>query len=251
MVRILTYNVHGCRGADGRIDVARIADVIASVKPDVVALQELDVGRARSQRIDQAHAIADRLGMAFHFHAALRVEEERYGDALLSVFPFRLLKAGPLPAPAGLSRLERRGALWIEVDLPDGRRLQVLNTHLGLVPQEQRVQVDALLGPQWLGHRACQDPVVLLGDFNATERYRAYRRLAARLFDVRRQVSVKGGGRTFPARLPILRIDHIFVSASLEATEVWTVNSAAARLASDHLPLVADLRLRSVKSSQG
>jgi endonuclease/exonuclease/phosphatase family metal-dependent hydrolase len=58
--------------------------VIAESRPDVVALQELDVGRARTQGIDQAHAIAEMLGMAFHFNAALQVEEELYGDAVLT-----------------------------------------------------------------------------------------------------------------------------------------------------------------------
>ena len=97
MPRILTYNVHRCVGTDRRLDVGRVADVIAALKPDIVALQELDVGRARTGGVDQAHAIAQRLAMTFHFNAALRVEEEQYGDALLTALPERLIKAGPLP----------------------------------------------------------------------------------------------------------------------------------------------------------
>ena len=94
VVRLMTYNVHGCVGVDKRLDVGRIAAVIAQNRPDIVALQELDVGRARSGRVDQAHEIAGRLGMRVHFNCAFRVEEEQYGDAILT----------PLPPPAGPKR---------------------------------------------------------------------------------------------------------------------------------------------------
>ena len=82
MPRILTYNVHRCVGTDRKLDVARIADVIATYEPDIVALQELDVGRLRTGLVDQAHEIAHRLEMSFHFHPAMAVEEELYGDAI-------------------------------------------------------------------------------------------------------------------------------------------------------------------------
>src|SRR5579863_10680298 len=106
MPRIVTYNVHRCVGADSRLDVGRVADVIAALEPDIVALQELDVGRARTGGVDQAHQLAQRLGMAFHFNAALRVEEELYGDAILTALPERLIKAGPVPGHPRFSRLE-------------------------------------------------------------------------------------------------------------------------------------------------
>jgi len=240
----MTYNVHGCVGVDGKLDVGRIAAVIGQARPDIVALQELDVGRARSGGIDQAHAIATRLGMSFHFNSALSVEEERYGDAILTALPQRLIKSGPLPTPHRLRRLEPRGALWVEIQTAEGP-LQVMNTHLGLVPQEQKTQVAALLGPNWLGHPDCRDPKVLLGDFNATSRYAAYKALALRLRDVQR--APDGGKRpgravrTFPSRLPVLRIDHVFVSPRIEATGVFAPDTALARVASDHLPLVVDL----------
>src|SRR5215207_9342746 len=84
-------------GVDGRLSPARIAEVIASCNADIVALQELDVGRARTGGVDQAHAIAEELGMHMHFHPAFRVLEESYGDAVLTARPSRLVKAGPLP----------------------------------------------------------------------------------------------------------------------------------------------------------
>src|SRR4051794_7462009 len=121
MIRILTYNVHSCRGLDGRVSPGRIAEVIAAARADIVALQELDVGRARSGGLDQAQAIARELGIDVHFHPARQVEGERYGDAILSALPFRLVKAGPLPEPPRRPPFfETRGALWVSVELAGG-----------------------------------------------------------------------------------------------------------------------------------
>ena len=123
MVRLLTYNVHRCVGTDRRLDVGRVAEVIAAQSPDIVALQEVDVGRARTGGVDQAHRIAQRLGMAFHFNAAFKVEEEQFGDAILTTLPERLVKAGPLPGHPRFPQLEPRGALWVEIETA-GRRAQ-------------------------------------------------------------------------------------------------------------------------------
>ncbi|HEX2800862.1 MAG TPA: endonuclease/exonuclease/phosphatase family protein, partial [Phenylobacterium sp.] len=108
MPRIVTYNVHRCVGTDRRLDVGRVADVLATLSPDIVALQELDVGRRRTGGVDQAHEIAGRLDMVCHFHAALTVEEEQYGDAILTAFPERLIQVGPLPGYDRIRGLEPR-----------------------------------------------------------------------------------------------------------------------------------------------
>ena len=240
MPRIMTYNVHRCVGVDGRLDVARVASVIAACRPDIVALQELDVCRPRTGAVDQAHAIAHRLGMSFHFHAALQVEEERYGDAVLTTAPHRVIRAGPLPGSPAIRALEPRGALWLELHV-DGRPLQVLNTHLGLVPHEQRAQARALMGGEWLGARRAGDPpVILLGDFNATPYAAAYRTFAGRLTDARRAAGGARATPTFPSRLPMLTIDHVFMDGLVRATHVQVTSSPVARVASDHLPLVVD-----------
>src|SRR5579875_3241370 len=117
MPRIVTYNVHRCVGNDRRLDVARIVDVLAALEPDIVALQELDVGRRRTGGVDQAYEIAEGLDMACHFNAALTVEEEHYGDAILTCFPEKLVKKAPLPGYGRIPQLEPRGALWIEVTI--------------------------------------------------------------------------------------------------------------------------------------
>ena len=246
MARIMTYNVHSCRGVDGKLDVGRVAAVIAQSKPDIVALQELDVHRSRTGRVDQAHAIAERLGMHFHFNAALSVAEERYGDAILTALPIRLVKSAPLPNLRKMKvrgrtiELEDRGALWAEIEV-EGSPVQVINTHLGLVPLEQKAQSETLVGEEWLA-RAPQ-PLILIGDFNATPRYACYKRFAAVLKDARKLAPGKPGAPTFPSRLPMLRIDHAFVSDGVQVDGVHAPDTALARVASDHLPLVMDFSL--------
>lgn len=240
--RILTYNVHRCLGTDRRLSPKRIAEVIAVFEPDIVALQELDVGRIRSGGTDQAHEIAHQLGMSFHFHPALRVMEEQYGDAILTARPSTLVRAGALPGLPGLRELEPRGALWAAVDV-GGIKLQVINTHLGLAARERLVQVEALLGPDWLGDPACQEPVVLIGDFNAVPRSRAYQRLARQLADAQCARPSPRPRATFPARLPVFRLDHAFVGRGIEVIHSFVPRTPLTRVASDHLPLVLDLRL--------
>ena len=242
--RILSYNVHRCVGVDGGLDVGRIADVIAAQAPDIVALQEIDVGRARTGGVDQAHQLARRLGMAFHFHAALRIEQEQYGDAILTALPERLIKAGALPGHPRLARLEPRGALWVAVTIA-GVDVQVINTHLGLVPGEQWRQAEALAGPDWLGAAAATPAVILIGDFNATPRTRAYRTLAAHLKEARRAAPGPARAPTFPSTLPVLAIDHAFVGSGIVVEAVRTPLDAMSRVASDHLPLVVDFHIGS------
>ena len=242
MPRIATYNVHRCVGNDRRLNVARIAEVLARLEPDIVALQELDVGRARTGHVDQAHEIARRLDMACHFHAALTVEEERYGDAILTCFPERLVQVGPLPGYERIPQLEPRGALWVEVEV-EGKPLQVINTHLGLVPREQQIQARWLASPAWLEHPQCQGAKILLGDFNATGASLVYRTLSAKLQPARRLSPKSGPTSTFPSPLPVLRIDHLFVSREVTVTDVFAPFDPMTRVASDHLPLVMDFEL--------
>lgn len=244
MPRIMTYNVHRCVGTDRRLDVERIAAVIAEFQPDVVALQELDVGRARTRGVDQAHAIAELLEMTFHFNAAMKVEEALYGDAILTLRPERLVKAGPLPTIAGVPGLEPRGALWLAVDF-DGVEVNILNTHLGLVPREQRLQAKALTGRQWLSDPRCLDPVILVGDFNATSITRPYQKFLTKLSDGQRHVGLGRAVPTFPSTFPVLRIDHVFCSPRIRVTKVQTAMFPLARVASDHLPLVVDFEIQS------
>jgi endonuclease/exonuclease/phosphatase family metal-dependent hydrolase len=243
-LRVITYNVHRCRGLDRRWSASRIADVIASANPDVVALQEVDVKRARSGHVDQAHAIARYLKMNVQFFPVLSMKEEHYGDAILSRWPVNTVKAGLLPG-LGMPGLEARGAIWSTIQV-ENVSVQVVNTHLSFLSRERHLQVQTLLGEQWLGHPECRDPVLLLGDFNATPRSATYRALTSRLrdsYDLARRRRSTGRRATFPTRYPALRLDYIFVGPSIKVQEIRVLRTRLARIASDHLPVVADLRL--------
>jgi len=236
-IRVVTYNVHSCIGVDRRFDPARIADVIAECRPDIVALQELGLRRPRGRRVDQAHFIASRLSMAMHFHPTIHVKEEKFGDAILSPLPSRFVRGGALPFYG-----EPRGALWAAI-LLDGFELQVINTHFGLPPDERRQQAETLLGPDWLGDPACRSPRILLGDFNAVPRSKAYRMLSRRMKDAFASTGPRRRRATFPSPVPMLRIDHIFFEKPIELVDVQVHRTRLSRIASDHLPVVADLSL--------
>ncbi|MBB3059965.1 endonuclease/exonuclease/phosphatase family protein [Microbulbifer rhizosphaerae] len=251
-LRVMTYNVHSCRGVDGKLSPQRIARIIARYHPDVVALQELDVKRQRSGGLDQAERIARLLAMDYHFHPALHMEEERYGDAILSRLPMRLVKKDILPGPPDdkSSRFsparfnpaaqEPRGAVWVEVDY-NGKHVQILNTHLGLSKAERLRQVEALLGPEWLAHPNCRGPRLLLGDFNALPNSIECKRLGSRLHDAQIKAPEHIPLGTFFSRMPKVRIDHIFVEPGLEVSRILVPRTELTRQASDHLPLIADL----------
>jgi len=240
-LRLATYNVHRCVGTDRKLDVERIAEVIAACNADVVALQELDVFRRRTGGVDQAFRLAELLKMKSHFHPAMKVEAEHYGDAILTALPERLVRTGALPGLPRLRGLEPRGALWVAVDV-GGVEVQIINTHLGLVPKEQQAQVGALVGEDWMAADAFTAPAVLLGDFNATPLSQTYRMLTAVMRDAQAGRS-KPATATFPSSFPFMRIDHVFLAGDITVTSVESPYDARARAASDHLPLVVELEI--------
>jgi endonuclease/exonuclease/phosphatase family metal-dependent hydrolase len=238
-IRIMTYNVHRCVGTDGKLSPQRIAEVIAMCDPHVVALQELDVGRVRTGSVDQAAIIARELGMQPHFHPALQVFEEQYGDAILTTSPSTLVRAGLLPSPNPVRR-EPRGALRVATEIA-GMPLDIINTHLGLTRAERSMQVGALLGRDWIGEQPHGRALILTGDFNVGRRSRTYRRLAACLHPA---LSPAGKRlRTFPSRLPVLSLDHFFVSDAVRTVDIRTIRTSLTRIASDHLPLIAEFHI--------
>jgi endonuclease/exonuclease/phosphatase family metal-dependent hydrolase len=207
-----------------------------------VAAQELDLRRRRTGGVDQAHTIAECLQMDFHFHPAITIEEEAYGDAVLSRLPLRLVRSAKLPPSPSDPNAEPRGAIWVEIDV-DGQPVQIINTHLGLGRRERLAQVAALLGNEWIGAPACRGPIVLCGDFNAVRFSAAYRQLTARLRDA--QFAIAGHRRhaTWVSNYPLVAIDHVFCSGEIDVKSVELPRTRAARLASDHLPLVVDLSI--------
>src|SRR5512133_2009555 len=232
-LRVATYNVHGCVGMDRQRSESRIAEVIASMSADIVGLQELDLGRSRSSRADQAGLIAARLGWKYHFYPAMRRGDEQYGNAIVSRFPITLKRADEMPGVAPWYCREKRIAIRIQAET-DLRSVHVINSHFGLGGSERQLQAELLVGPTWLGSIAPDQPAVLLGDFNSVRSSRAHRLIAGHLCDARTLVRSARALRTFPTRFPSLAVDHIFVNAALSPTHLNVHRTPLARLASDH-----------------
>jgi endonuclease/exonuclease/phosphatase family metal-dependent hydrolase len=237
-LRVVTYNVHGCRGMDGRFSTQRIARVLAREHPDVVCLQELDQGRTRSGGVEQAVEIAKQLEKEFAFHAVAEIDDGLFGNAVLSSHPLRLRASGPLPRQSSGIGIVDRGVLWVEVDV-EGVLIQVLNTHLSIFEGERRMQAAELVA-KWLRRDDFTGPVVLAGDFNASEDSWTARAIE----QVLRNAVVDGragAAQTWSSRVPLRRIDHIFVSAGVRVAATDVPRTRLTRVASDHLPLVVDL----------
>lgn len=244
-IRIMTYNVHSCRGSDGKLRPERILAMIAQSEADVVALQELDVDSSGEPGLDQAAFFARELGMEMHFVAARPKGGGHYGNALLTRQTSRVHLAAALPRFH--ERCEARAAQWVRVETPEGP-LDVINTHLGLVRHERLLQVESLLGETWLGASDLSPFAVLCGDLNAAPGSTVYRRLGTRLWDSQRRLRLPRP--TFPALFPVIRIDHVFVSASLRVLSVRVPTGTLARLASDHRPLIVDIERCGVSASE-
>lgn len=239
----MTYNVHSCRGSDGKLCHERIADVIERLDPDIVALQELDSSRERSGRLDQTRALADILEMDAHFHAALRIADEQYGDAILSRHPMRLCKAESLPTPPSRFLKEQRGAIWAAITI-EGRSLQIINSHFGLGRGERRTQAQAILGDQWLGAARQEGPVIVCGDLNSPAGGRVHAMFREALADAHLQVPRSGSRRTFATTFPFVCLDYVFVSDEIRIQQVQIPRSPLTKAASDHFPLVVDFEFR-------
>lgn len=246
-LRIMTYNVHGCRGMDGKTLPKRIARSIERFEPDIVALQEIDHGRPRSRHDDQSEIIAAELGMHVSFCPTLVTGTEEYGHAILSRMPMTVVHTAHLPTIEPNHRTKRsrepRAAQWIRVDL-GGKALHLINTHLGLNRRERALQVRHLLGSEWIGSVPARDPIILCGDLNLTPHSPLYRQITARLIDTDGNRSPLRARRTFPAIHPISRLDYVFVSDDFRVDDFQVPRNHLTRVASDHLPVLVDLMLK-------
>ena len=236
-LRIITYNIHRCIGGDRKISPERISDVISVYQPDIVALQEVDFGQSRPALYDQAAIIAARLNFQ-----TIWIERERCGNAILSRYPMKMVKAGGLHRPRRWHTLARRGALWVEVEA-FGTRIQIINTHLGLTPASRLNQARVLIGQEWLNSPDCRPPVILCGDFNTQSGSTVFRLLEGRLKNVEKSEVNGHIEKTWPSSHPLLSFDHMFISGDLAVEEVRVPADGAVRIASDHLPLFVQLRL--------
>ena len=239
--RLLTYNVHRCIALDRRHAPDRIARVIAQYNPHLVALQELETRNPRTGNVDQAQVISDILETDFHYHPARQRGEAKFGNAIFSRLPMRIIRSAILPRLPTLP-VQSRGALWVSIAIGDVE-LQIINTHLGLLPKERLLQAGSLVGREWLSHPECRgNPRILCGDFNATSASRVYRLFMDSLRDVQRENGEKPAS-TWPSFFPVLSYDHVFVDPQIRVCRVLIPRSPLTALASDHLPVVLDFQI--------
>ena len=235
--RVMTYNVHSCVGTDGKLSPGRIAEVIARANPDVVALQELDAGQSRSGSVHQPAWLAEQLGMFVHFTPARCSNEGHYGNALLTRHPFSVLSEGGLRR----RRDEERAVQWLKVNIA-GLEVSVMNTHLSIHFRDRLLQIEQLLGAEWLAKAESHLPLVICGDLNSSRFSPVYRRLSKDLVDAQR-ANGKRALPTWPSRWPLFRLDHLFTSRSIRVVRCEVRRDSLSLLASDHLPLLAELDL--------
>ena len=229
-------------GMDRRRSEARIAEVVAEMSVDVIALQELDLGQTRSVGADQTKIIAEQLGWYSHFYPAMRRGGEHYGNAILSRYHVSFSQGIELPGKPPFFCREKRAAIEVNIETNLGK-VHIINTHLGLGWRERLVQTQLFTSAEWRRATAGDTPLILLGDFNSLRRSRPYRTLNRHLRDVRGLIPVNGPINTFPTRFPVLAVDHIFVNHAIELVSVKVHRSPLARIASDHFPLLAEFVL--------
>ena len=228
-LRIASYNIHECVGADGRRDPERVALVLRELDADVIGLQEVDARLGITRTSMQMQYLANTLRL----HAVSGPTRQRgsghYGNALLTRRPVLNVRHVDLT----VYRREPRGAIDADLDV-DGAVVRVIVTHLGLLPGERRTQVRRLL--DILGQTR-SDVVILLGDINEWFAIgRPLRWLHARL-------GRTAGVASFPAARPVFALDRIWVHPRPALLSVAAHTSPAARTASDHLPVMADVGL--------
>jgi endonuclease/exonuclease/phosphatase family metal-dependent hydrolase len=238
-MRVLTYNVHSCIGTDQKLAPERIAGLIARSDADVVCLQELDLRRKRTRHEDQAAIIAELLGMAFfEFHPTISREPEHFGDAILSRHPLTLKRKATFPPVPNPIPNEKRGAIWAEIEI-EGTTWSVLNTHFGLGREERWLQARHFVS-EWIAP-ALPGPLVVCGDFNSRPGSRVHGMLSENVTDVFRLTKARRP-RTFSTNLPVICLDYIYVSDNVAVDHAEVINDKSARVASDHFPLMAELR---------
>jgi len=237
ILRVVTYNIHKCRGLDRRVRPARIADVLRAIDADVIALQEV-VGSGNGST-GQAAELANELGMHCAFGENRRLHGASYGNAVLSRLPLGAHRNLDLTVTGGH---EERGCLCVDIQM-HGAVVHLFNLHLGTDFFERREQARKLVTPELIRPATLQGPRIVLGDFNEWTRGLVSHVLAAefRSADIRVLLKQK---RTYPGIFPFLHVDHIYYDEALLLESVRLHRSRSALIASDHLPLVAEFRLK-------
>lgn len=222
-LRLATWNIHMGIGLDGRRDLARTATVIRDMVPDLIGLQEVD--NCRSKNGDDLDTLRDWTGLEVVAGPTMQRSTGDYGNALFTRLPVVDIERYDL----SVKQREPRGLLIAHLEW-HGERLQVAVTHLGLRAGERREQVQRLIECLSRSDRA---PLILMGDFNEWFVWGRPRRWLERHFHQLRSPA------TFPSRRPIFGLDHILADPPERLGGQQVFKSELARIASDHLPLMA------------
>jgi endonuclease/exonuclease/phosphatase family metal-dependent hydrolase len=233
LIRVVTYNVHRCRGMDGRTRPERIAEVLQGIGADIIALQEV-VG-AGHRHGGHAELLGAALGMGWVMAPTRQLWGHQFGNVVLARFPV----VRQVPYNLSWKTCEPRGCVRVDLDV-EGMLLHFYNVHFGTAILERRVQAERLAGI--VSDRRVTGPKVVLGDFNEWTRGPASALLSERLqsIDLGAHLQRK---RTYPGLLPLVHLDHIYYQGSVEVEKVELIRTRRALIASDHLPLVAELRV--------
>lgn len=239
--RIVTYNVHKCRGLDQRVRPERIVSVLREIDADIIALQEVLSLNNGKRSDDQARFISEELGFAHRLGEARQLRGGAYGNVVLSRLP--LLAA--YNYDVSQQGREERGCLRVDVGLSGYQLLHVYNVHLGTSYGERPLQARRLLDEEILNTQHLLGPRILLGDFNEWTRGVASKMLAEHFQSADLRLHL-GRTRTYPGVLPLLHLDHIYYDNALALEAASLHRSHTALLASDHLPLIADFHFRGI-----
>jgi endonuclease/exonuclease/phosphatase family metal-dependent hydrolase len=223
-LRVATYNIHRGRGLDGRVSVRRIAEVLDEIEADVIGIQEV-YGT-------QAEHLAHELDMRLVTGVTVHREGDAYGNAILTRLPLQ----GADTFDLSVRTREARGGIRVDLDFHD-HIIHVFNVHLGLGRRERATQV------KWLVERhalwdARTGPRIVIGDLNEWFPGSVAHALRSELTSLRPR-------RTHPAWLPLWALDRIYWDHALRVETLRVHRTRLSRVASDHLPLVATLHVRS------
>jgi endonuclease/exonuclease/phosphatase family metal-dependent hydrolase len=238
-LRVLSYNIHKCiGGVDRRYNPQRVADVINNQHADVLLLQEVDHDVPRSNRDRQVDVLGDLVGMRYRsWFPNVDVRGGGcYGNAILSRYPIVETTNIDLSIRFKKKRSVLHGILRVRHDELD-RTVHVYNMHLGLARFERRIQLLKFLESQPFQTLHHETPVLVGGDLND---------VYGGLGEILRPAGFRGVDRrpfTFPAWGPVRALDAIFVRGRVDFVKLERCESELARRASDHRPLIADVRL--------
>ncbi|MFV1995113.1 MAG: endonuclease/exonuclease/phosphatase family protein [Verrucomicrobiales bacterium] len=244
-LRVLCYNIHYGQGNDGQYDIERLAAVIAAAEPDLVALQEVDVGVERSGRVHQARRLSELTGMAVRMGPTQHFEGGLFGNAVLTTLPILDVHIQPLPYTESTPEKTTypRGAIALTVRAPNGEALRFISTHFQHNVPEDRVAEAKAINRFFAAKGDDDMPTILAGDINAKPDDEPVQILLRRWSNAIDDESAP----TVPAVDPKSRIDYIFYRPAT-AFSVLETKVVAEAMASDHRPVFAVFAFPAAKS---